>query len=210
MKSLANRHTDLLVTVNGHYHTIIISEYPRYPKCSTSSHRLRIHNNNTTRHTSIQHTPFSTMKTSSVAFLSVGTIIFVAELILDVRISSFRTQDGSKEVKKHASSDWTSDITRNAVAAFDLELESMEQDIDISNDVPTQSPQLQVFGIGKLKEFSFWGQNGFCKAIQNVTVPDDAVAITPTVLPVVVNFTFGCKQLFKNSDLGTGNWVSAF
>jgi hypothetical protein len=89
--------------------------------------------------------------------------------------------------------------------------------------VPSQSSQVEVAGISKLKEFSFWAENGFCKVIKNLNVvPETNLSSSPSqlclsthqqqppTLPVVVNFTFGCKELFKSSGLGTGNWLSSF
>jgi hypothetical protein len=149
-------------------------------------------------------------------------IVAVAGPTLNNLMTPFLTLDGSQQVKAKPSTDdgtWALEIAGNAAAAFRLEMEhGNDDDNDDIDDtllsVPTQSPQVEVAGISKLKEFSFWAKNGFCKVIQNLTVVPEAnmnmsSPQLPT-LPVVVNFTFGCKDLFKKSDLGTGNWLSSF
>jgi len=59
-----------------------------------------------------------------------------------------------------------------------------------------------VDDIKSLTKYSYWGDNEFCKVVENVTTP-----ISP---PMLVNFTFGCKKLFDGSMFGTGNWLSSF
>jgi hypothetical protein len=151
----------------------------------------------------------------------VVAIIAVAGLILNILNVRMTRRDGSQQVKEkpaHAS-DWALEIAGNAAAAFLLEMESdgdnHNGDNDILLSVPAESPQAEVVGIKELMEISFWGKNTFCEVIQNLTVPDVNISSElrlspPPTLPVVVNFTFGCKELFKSYGIGTGNWLSSF
>lgn len=60
-------------------------------------------------------------------------------------------------------------------------------------------------GVGPMNKMisRYWGGNLFCEEIlaarQNVTN-----------LPITVNISFGCSDLFRKSNLGTGNFISAF
>jgi hypothetical protein len=157
-------------------------------------------------------------------------IVAVAGLTLNVRMTRVLSLDGSQQVKAKPSHDanWALEIAGNAAAAFRLEMEhGNDDDNDDLEDTllsaPSQSPQVEVAGISELMDFSFWAKNGFCKVIQNLTIVPEANMSSsssqlrlstrqqqPPTLPVVVNFTFGCKDLFKKSELGTGNWLSSF
>ena len=152
-------------------------------------------------------------------------VVAVAGLTLNVRMTSVLTPDGSQQVKAKPTHDanWALEIAGNAAAAFSLEMEHGDDDDNDDIDdtllsAPAQSPQVEVAGIYELMEFSFWAKNGFCKVIQNLTVVPEAnmsshlrLSTQPIpTLPVVVNFTFGCKELFNSSVLGTGNWLSSF
>jgi hypothetical protein len=151
-------------------------------------------------------------------------VVAVAGLTLNVRMTSVLNPDGSQQVKaKPTHENWALDIAGNAAAAFRLEMEhGDDDDDDVIDDTllsaPAQSPQVEVAGIYELMEFSFWAKNGFCKVIQNLTVVPEANMSSrlrlspqqPPTLPVVVNVSFGCNELFKRSVLGTGNWMSSF
>jgi hypothetical protein len=182
----------------------------------------------------------STMKSSghvgSLGNVVVALVIIaVAGLTLNMRMTRVLSLDGSQQVKAKPSSthdaNWALEIAGNAAAAFRLEMEhGNDDDNDDIDDtllsVPSQSPQVEVTGISELMEYSFWAKNGFCKMIHNLTVvpeanmnmsssssqlrPSTQQQHQPPTLPVVVNFTFGCKELFKSSVLGTGNWLSSF
>jgi hypothetical protein len=49
----------------------------------------------------------------------------------------------------------------------------------------------------------YWKGNLFCEKINEVR----SVALDPD-LPITVKFTFGCKDLYENSELGTGNFIA--
>ena len=66
--------------------------------------------------------------------------------------------------------------------------------------LPTNSSIVSSDGIKQLKAFSYWGKNKFCRDLRK---------LRPSVHPTVFNITFGCQDLFSNSGLGTGNWMSA-
>jgi hypothetical protein len=66
--------------------------------------------------------------------------------------------------------------------------------------LPTNSSIVSSDGIKELKAFSYWGKNKFCRVLRK---------LRPSVHPTVFNITFGCQELFSNSGLGTGNWMSA-
>jgi hypothetical protein len=66
--------------------------------------------------------------------------------------------------------------------------------------LPTNSSIVSLGGIKQLKAFSYWGKNKFCKVLRK---------LRPSLHPTVFNITFGCQDLFSNSGLGTGNWMSA-
>jgi hypothetical protein len=66
--------------------------------------------------------------------------------------------------------------------------------------LPTNSSIVSSDGIRDLKVFSYWGKNKFCRVLRK---------LTPSLPPTVFNITFGCQDLFSNSGLGTGNWMSA-
>jgi hypothetical protein len=158
-------------------------------------------------------------------------VVCVAGLILNVRMTSVLTPDGSQQVKAKAThshdADWALEIAGSAATAFRFEMEHGNNDDDNDDmllsdtglSVSAQSSQVKVAGIYELMEYSFWAKNGFCKMIQNnFTVPDAHHLSSqlrlpthqPPALPVAVNFTFGCKELFEKSVLGTGNWLSSF
>jgi hypothetical protein len=64
----------------------------------------------------------------------------------------------------------------------------------------TNSSIVSSDGIKELKLFSYWGKNKFCRVLRK---------LSPSLPPTVFNITFGCQDLFSNSGLGTGNWMSA-
>jgi hypothetical protein len=66
--------------------------------------------------------------------------------------------------------------------------------------LPTNSSIVSSDGIRELKLFSYWGKNKFCRVLRK---------LSPSLPPTVFNVTFGCQDLFSNSGLGTGNWMSA-
>lgn len=66
--------------------------------------------------------------------------------------------------------------------------------------LPTNSSIVTSDGIKELKAFSYWGKNKFCRVLRK---------LRPSLYPTVFNITFGCQDLFSNSGLGTGNWMSA-
>jgi hypothetical protein len=167
-------------------------------------------------------------RSSAVALIF---IIAVAGLIINVRVTSVLTPNGSQQLKAKSTHDahWALEIAGNAATAFLIEMDhginNDDDDDDDKNDdiddtllsVPAQSPQVKVAGISEMRLFSFWDKNDFCKVINNLTVPDADMSSQlripthqPPALPVVVNFTFGCKELFQHSVLGTGNWLSSF
>jgi hypothetical protein len=142
--------------------------------------------------------------------VAVVVTVFVAGLMLNVRdITTVGQADGSQQVKAKSG------------AAFLYEMKNPDRDDEADNllSVPAQASQVEVNGIDELMQYSYWSKKaGFCKVIRNTTIVPDAnmsaqlrlsTPSTP-ILPVVVNFTFGCKQLYKNSALGTGNWLSSF
>jgi hypothetical protein len=159
--------------------------------------------------------------------VAVVVIVAMAGLLLSVRMTGILTPDGSQQVKEKPThdADWALEITGNSATAFRFEMDHGITDDDNVDDLdntflsaPAQSPLVKVAGISELAHFSFWGGNGFCKVIKNLTAVTDAnmssqppltTHQSPT-LPVVVNFTFGCKELFRSSNLGTGNWLSSF
>jgi hypothetical protein len=137
-------------------------------------------------------------------------IMFMAGLLLNVRdINVVGQAGGSQQLKAKTG------------AAFLYEMYNPDLDDEKDNllSVPAQASQVEVNGIEELMQYSFWSKSaGFCKVIRNLTiVPDFNMSAQlllskppiPT-LPVVVNFTFECKRLFKSSALGTGNWLSSF
>lgn len=162
----------------------------------------------------------ATMQVSSLnSAVVVIVILAVGGLIHNMRgMTNILKPDGNQQVKEKPAqdADWTLEIAGNNATAFRFEKDHGDND-DTSLSVPAQSPQVEVAGIKKLEYFSFWGHNGFCKVVKNVTVPDANMSSQlrlptdqPPSLPVVVNFTFGCKELFQSSVLGTGNWISSF
>lgn len=196
----------------------------------TNGHDQRLGNFLAERRKNVAFSIVSTMVKTSihVGSLSIAVVVMaivaMVGLILNMRATSVLRPAGSQQVKEkptHAS-DWALEIAGSAAAAFIFEMDNGSDDdnddiVDTMLSVSAQSPQVEVAGIWELMEFSFWAKNGFCKVIQNLTVPDATLSSQsqlrlsiPPIISVVVNFTFGCKELFKSSALGTGNWLSSF
>jgi hypothetical protein len=81
--------------------------------------------------------------------------------------------------------------------------------IDIENSevlFPDKNSTFIVWqGVSGMNEIitRYWRGNLFCEKINEVR----SAALDPD-LPITVNITFGCRELFEKSDMGTGNFIA--
>jgi hypothetical protein len=79
----------------------------------------------------------------------------------------------------------------------------------ITTNDNTTSHVISWNGVRAMDKFvdSIWAGNLFCETIQKART--NASPGTTTGLPITLNITFGCQDLFENSPTGSGNFIHA-